>query len=58
MEAKEMINYILNNSDINQKQLADKIKVSPAQITRWRDDAEPKRENFRKLEEIYKSLIA
>ncbi len=55
---KKMINDILSKSNLNQKELAEKLKVSPAQITRWRDDAEPRLKNYQELEKIYQDLSA
>lgn len=55
---KEMLSYILNNSKLNQKELATKLNVSPAQITRWLGDAEPRLKNYQKIQEFYKKLTA
>ena len=54
---KEMLIEILNQGEINQKELARKIGVSPAQITRWLGSAEPRLTHFRKIEEIYRKVI-
>ena len=57
-EIKKMINAILTKGNMNQKELAAKLKVSPAQITRWRDDAEPRLKNYQELEKIYNDMPA
>ncbi len=57
-EVKEMINKILAKSNLNQKELANRLKVSPAQISRWRDSAEPRLKNYQELEKIYNDLPA
>lgn len=51
---KKMIEEILSRDGINQKELAKKLKVAPAQISKWKDNAVPKLENYQKLEAIYK----
>ena len=53
-----MINEILAKSNLTQKELAAKLKVSPAQITRWLDNAEPRLKNYQELEKIYNNLPA
>ena len=55
---KQMLNSILTRGNLNQKELAIKLKVSPAQITRWLDNAEPRLKNFQKIQEIYNELTA
>lgn len=53
---KEMVIEILNKGQLSQQELAEKIGVSPAQITRWLASAQPKLKHFQKLEEIYKEV--
>ena len=54
---QKMLQEILDNKVIDQKRLADKLNVSPAQITRWLNAvAQPRLENYEKLEELYKKL--
>ena len=56
MTHKEMIKAILNQG-YNQKELANILKVSPAQITRWLGSAEPRLVHFLKIQEEYKKLV-
>ena len=52
-----MIRAILDKGNIDQKTLANKLRVAPAQITRWlTSDAQPRLENYQKIEEIYEKL--
>ena len=51
-----MIKAILNQG-YNQKELANRLKVSPAQITRWLGSAEPRLIHFQKIQEEYKKLV-
>lgn len=53
---KEMVVEILNKGQLSQQELAERIGVSPAQITRWLASAQPKLKHFQKLEEIYKEI--
>ena len=53
---KEMVIEILNKGQLSQQELAERIGVSPAQITRWLASAQPKLKHFQKLEEIYKEI--
>lgn len=53
---KEKIETILEKGNLSQKELAEKLKVSPAQICRWRDKAEPKLCNCQKIDELYNEL--
>jgi Trp operon repressor len=55
-DVKKMITYILSTGELNQKELASKLDVSPAQVTRWLDDSEPRLNNYQKIEKIYKEL--
>lgn len=54
---KEMLVEILNYGKFNQQELAKKIGVSPAQITRWLGSAEPRLVHFRKIEQIYNEMV-
>lgn len=58
VDVKKMVNEILTKGNLNKKELAEKLEVSPSQITRWGDNAEPRYKNIEKLEEIYKNLPA
>lgn len=53
---KEMLRALLMQDNVDRKTLAKKIGVSPAQITRWLDSAEPRLVHFRKIEELYKQI--
>ena len=53
---KEMLVEILSNGKFNQQELAKKIGVSPAQITRWLGSVEPRLIHFRKIEKIYNEI--
>ena len=53
---KEMVIEILNKGQLSQQELAERIGVSPAQITRWLASAQPKLKHFQKLEQIYQEL--
>lgn len=50
---QKMILNILKKHNIKKQKLANKIGVSPSQITRWMKGAEPKITNLKKLQEIY-----
>ena len=52
---KEMVEKILKKG-VSQQELAEKIGVSPAQITRWLASAQPKLNHFQKLEQIYQEI--
>ncbi len=53
---REMLRELLQSGELNQKELAERIGVSPAQITRWLKNSEPKLAHFRKIEELYNKI--
>lgn len=53
---KEMLKTILEQGNLNQFELAQRLNVSPAQITRWLGGADPKLSNYLKIREIYNGM--
>lgn len=53
---KKMLETILSKGKLNQQELADKLQVSPAQITRWLGGAEPRLSNYEKIRQFYDEL--
>ncbi len=53
---RKMILNILDKEQITKKKLAERLGVSPAQITRWMNNAEPKLSNLQKLKAIYNKI--
>lgn len=57
-KTKEMIRAILDAGVLDQQRLAEKLEVSPAQITRWLNTgAQPRLNHYEKLEELYEKII-
>ena len=57
MEIKKILNDILTQKDISQKELAELIKVSPGQISHYLSgDNYPRRRTLARIQKIYDEL--
>lgn len=52
-DVQKMLKDIMDKSKINQKELAKRIGVNPAQVSRWLISAEPKLIHYKKIKELY-----
>lgn len=56
-DIQKMIKDILEKQNLSQEELAEKLKVSPAQVCRWLQSSVPNYANYIKLYNLYYEIF-